>query len=129
MLLLGYGGQVNTVPSAATAVAQRDTVMKAIYQTIWADQAEDAANLAWIRRFYRDVYAETGGVPVPGEVNDGSYINYPDADLADPAWNTSGVPARTLYYKDNYPRLQQIKARWDPRGVFRHALSVEPPGR
>jgi aclacinomycin oxidase len=73
------------------------------------------------------VYADTGGVPVPGEVNDGSYINYPDADLVDPAWNTSGVPGRTLYYKDNYPRLQQVKARWDPRGVFQHALSVEPP--
>ena len=23
-----------------------------------------------------------------------------------------------------YPRLQRIKARWDPRDVFRHALSV-----
>lgn len=127
MLLIGYGGQVNMVPPAATAVAQRDAIMKAVYQTIWADEADDAANLAWVRGFYRDVYAQTGGVPVPGEVDDGSYINYPDTDLADPAWNTSGVPASTLYYKENYPRLQRIKARWDPRGLFRHALSVEPP--
>jgi aclacinomycin oxidase len=127
VLLVGYGGQVNATSPDATAVAQRDAVMKAVYQTVWADEADDAANLSWIRNFYRDVYADTGGVPVPNDVNDGSYINYPDTDLADPAWNTSGVPARTLYYKDNYPRLQQVKARWDPRGVFRHALSVEPP--
>jgi aclacinomycin oxidase len=127
MLLIGYGGQVRAVPPGATAVAQRDVVMKAVYQTTWAEEADDAANLSWVRTFYRDVYAETGGVPVPGEVNDGSYINYPDADLVDPAWNTSGVPGRTLYYKDNYPRLQRVKARWDPRGVFRHALAVEPP--
>ncbi|MDH6135499.1 hypothetical protein P3T37_004915 [Kitasatospora sp. MAA4] len=127
MLLVGYGGQVDAVPSGATAVAQRDVVMKAVYQTIWAEESEDAANLDWIRSFYRDVYAETGGVPVPGEVSDGSYINYPDVDLADPAWNTSGVPWHTLYYKGNYPRLQQLKARWDPRGVFRHALAIEPP--
>ncbi|GLY87321.1 BBE domain-containing protein [Actinoallomurus iriomotensis] len=66
-------------------------------------------------------------MPVPGEVSDGSYVNYPDTDLADPAWNTSGVPAHELYYKDDYPRLQQVKARWDPRNVFRHALTVEPP--
>ncbi|HUR01489.1 MAG TPA: FAD-binding oxidoreductase [Nonomuraea sp.] len=127
MLLIGYGGQVRAVAPGATAIAQRDVVMKAVYQTIWGDEADDAVNLAWVRDFYRDVYAETGGVPVPGEVNDGSYINYPDADLADPAWNTSGVPAHRLYYKNNYPRLQQVKARWDPRNVFRHALAIEPP--
>lgn len=63
---------------------------------------------------YRDVYADTGGVPVPNDVNDGSYINYSSADLVDPAWNTSGVPGRTLYYEDNYPRLRQAKARWGP---------------
>lgn len=126
MLLIGYGGRVNAVAPDATATAQRDAVMKAVYQTIWADPAEDAENLAWIRRFYRDVYADTGGVPVPNEINDGSYINYPDVDLADPAWNTSGVPWSTLYYKGNYPRLQRIKAQWDPRDVFRHELAIRP---
>ncbi|WP_083974609.1 FAD-dependent oxidoreductase [Kitasatospora mediocidica] len=127
LLLVGYGCQVDAVPSDATAVAQRDVVMKAVYQTIWAEESDDAANLGWIRAFYRDVYTQTGGVPVPDEVSDGSYINYPDVDLADPVWNTSGVPWHTLYYKDNYPRLQEVKARWDPRGVFRHALAIEPP--
>jgi aclacinomycin oxidase len=127
MLLIGYGGQVRAVPPEDTAVAQRDVVMKAVYQTIWSDESDDEANLSWVRTFYRDVYAATGGVPVPNEVNDGSYINYPDTDLTDPAWNTSGVPGRTLYYKENYPRLQQVKAHWDPRGVFQHALGVEPP--
>lgn len=127
MLLVGYGGRVRAVAPQATAVAQRDVVMKAVFHTIWADESQDAANLGWIRTFYRDVYADTGGVPVPGEVSDGSYINYPDADLADPAWNTSGVPWHTLYYKANYPLLQRVKARWDPLNVFHHALAIEPP--
>jgi aclacinomycin oxidase len=127
MVLIGYGGQVRAVPPGATAVAQRDAIMKAVYQTYWTAESDDAAQLAWIRTFYRDVYSATGGVPVPGEVSDGSYINYPDVDLADPAWNTSGVSWSTLYYKDNYSRLQRVKARWDPRNVFHHALSIELP--
>lgn len=122
MLLVGYGGQVQAVAPDATATAQRDVVMKAVYQTIWADESGDAANLAWIRDFYRD----TGGVPVPNDISDGSYINYPDNDLADPTWNTSGVPWSALYYKGNYRRLQQVKARWDPGNVFQHTLGVEP---
>jgi aclacinomycin oxidase len=78
------------------------------------DPQDEARNLAWVRAFYRDLFADTGGVPVPGGVCDGAMINHPDVDLADPEWNASGVPWHTLHYKDNYPRLQQIKARRDP---------------
>jgi len=66
------------------------------------------------------------GFGLPGEAYDGALINHPDTDLADPALNTSGVPWHTLYYKGNYPRLQQVKAKWDPRDVFHHALSIRP---
>jgi aclacinomycin oxidase len=127
MLLVGYGGQVQAVSPTATAVAQRDVVMKAVFQSAWFSADEDAANIAWVQQFYRSVYAETGGAPVPDAVSHGSYINYPDVDLADPTQNTSGVPWYELYYGQNYPRLQQIKAKWDPRDVFHHAMSVQPP--
>ncbi len=82
--------------------------------------------VSWLRAFYRDLFRASGGVPVPNEACDGAFINHPDTDLADPALNASGVPWHTLYYKANYPRLQRIKARWDPRDVFRHALSIRP---
>src|SRR3954467_6095745 len=114
-----YGCRVNAVSPDATAVAQRSSIMKLQYQTYWTDPAEDDVNLSWIRQFYASVYADTGGEPVSDDVTDGCYVNYPDVDLQN--W-----PA--LYFKDNYPRLQAVKAHWDPTDQFRHAQSVRLPG-
>ncbi|MFN2633023.1 MAG: FAD-binding oxidoreductase [Thermoanaerobaculia bacterium] len=122
--LATYGGRVNAVASDATAAAQRGSILDIACTTGWVDPRDEAKNLAWVRSFYRDLFAETGGVPVPGDVYDGAFINHPDTDLADPAWNTSGVPWHTLYYQEGYRRLQRVKARWDPRNLFRHALSI-----
>jgi hypothetical protein len=108
----------------ATAFAHRQAIMTTSYGVGWGAPEDEAASLRWVRDFYRDVFAETGGVPAPGERTDGALINHPDADLADPALNTSGVPWSTLYYKESYPRLQRVKAEWDPRDVFHHALSI-----
>jgi len=110
----------------ATASAQRESILTMTCSTARQDPQDEARSLVWVRQFYRDLFADTGGVPVPSGVGNGALINHPDVDLADPEWNTSGVPWHTLYYKDNYPRLQQIKARWDPRNVFHHDLSIRP---
>lgn len=126
--LATYGGAINRVASDATASAQRDSILTTSCTAGWLDPQDEVRNLAWVRAFYRDIFADTGGVPVPSDAVGGAFINHPDADLANPEWNTSGVPWHTLYYRDNYPRLQQIKARWDPRNVFHHALSIRSPG-
>ncbi len=113
----GYGCQINAVDSAATAVTQRSSILKLQYQTYWTDPADDDANLEWIRSFYTAMYGEQG--PMPDALLDGCYVNYPDVDLVD--WPT-------LYYKDNYARLQQVKARWDPLNIFNYAQSIQLPG-
>ncbi|WP_433325125.1 FAD-binding oxidoreductase [Spirillospora sp. CA-294931] len=117
-----YGGKVNTVPPTATAMPHRDSILVLAYIAGWLDPAHDKASLSWIRKLYREVYADTGGVPS----EDGTFINYPDTDLADPKINTSPVPWHKLYYKDSYTRLQRAKSHWDPRGVFTHPLSIKP---
>ncbi|MFH9354217.1 FAD-binding oxidoreductase [Kitasatospora sp. NPDC017646] len=119
-----YGGRINTVADGATASSHRDSVLMALYMNTWHDPDADPAAVDWLRRLYRDVFGASGGVPMPGRDSDGCYINYPDVDMADPQWNTTGVPWHRLYYKDAYPRLQRIKATWDPRNVFSHTLSV-----
>ncbi|AUG80937.1 FAD-linked oxidase [Kitasatospora sp. MMS16-BH015] len=127
VVLLSYGGKINTVGSADTASAQRDSVYKGLFQSFWADSAGDAENIDWVRSVYGEVFADTGGYPVPGPAADGCYINYPDADITDAKVNTTGVPWYTLYYKGNYPRLQKIKAAYDPRDTFRHSQSIRLP--
>jgi aclacinomycin oxidase len=124
--LASYGGRVNTRATDATAAPQRGGILDVACNVGWVDPRDEGPSLAWARAFYRDLFASTGGVPVPGDAYDGALINHPDTDLADPRWNTSGVPWSALYYQNNYERLQRTKARWDPRNVFHHALSIQP---
>ncbi|MFK4090051.1 FAD-binding oxidoreductase [Kribbella sp. NPDC020789] len=104
-----YGGAINAVAPDATAAVHRDATMLLFYLTAWSDPAQDDAQLSWIREFYADVYAETGGVPASG-----AYISYPDVDQ----------PRLELYFGSNLRRLRQVKAKWDPGNAFRHALSI-----
>ncbi|MEV0612762.1 FAD-binding protein [Nonomuraea sp. NPDC050404] len=122
--LLSYGGQVNRRRPEETATAERQSVLKMIHLVSWGPDQDGVAHLEWVRQLHRRTFRATGGVPVPGGNCGGAYINYPDSDHADPEWNTSGVPWSTIYYGTNYARLQRVKARWDPRDIFRHALAV-----
>ena len=124
--LATYGGRINTVATDATAAPQRNAILDVACNAGWLDPKEEEQNVRWVRAFYGELFADTGGAPVPGDAYDGGLINHPDTDLVDPALNTSGVPWHTIYYQGNYPRLQKVKAQWDPRDVFRHALGVRP---
>ncbi len=124
--LATYGGRINAVAPDATAAPHRGAILDIACNAGWLDPKEEEKNVKWVRAFYHELFTDTGGVPVPGDAYDGALINHPDAELADPALNTSGTPWHTIYYHDNYTRLQKVKAQWDPRDVFRHALGVRP---
>ncbi|MFI0373136.1 FAD-binding oxidoreductase [Actinomadura sp. 1N219] len=124
-----YGSAVNS-PLHDTAARQRDSILKMQYQVYWTRQdVEEDTHIAWIRDIYKATFAETGGVPVAdGDVTDGCYIGYPDVDLNDERWNESGQSWETLYYKDAYERLQEVKRHWDPLNVFSHEQSIRLDG-
>ncbi|MGW2276413.1 FAD-binding oxidoreductase [Streptomyces sp. NPDC001770] len=124
--IAALGGAISRVRPTDTAVFQRDATMKFLVQTFWADERHDTANIDWLRRAYQGIFQETGGAPGYDEVTAGSYVNYPNSDLSDPAWNTSGLSSGDLYYGGNHARLRAVKRRWDPTNVFRHAQSVRP---
>src|ERR671924_528201 len=72
---------------------------------------EDERHLTWTRTLYRDVFAATGGVPVPNDRTGGCYINWPDPDLLEAEWNQSGVPWSELYYGGDYKKIQGAQGR------------------
>jgi len=124
--LATYGGRINEIAPDATAATQRGSIFDLACTAGWLEPRDEAAALTWARGFYRDLFADTGGVPVPGDAYDGTFINHPDVDLADPSLNTSGVPWETFYFGANVARLRRVKAQWDPANVFHHALSIRP---
>ena len=121
-----WGGTINALSPQDTAVAERDSVALFAVGNFWDNPDEDEKHLTWARTLYRDVFAVTGGVPLPHDRTGGCYINWPDPDLLEEEWNRSGVPWSELYYGRNYKKLQQAKRRWDPHQVFDHVMSVRP---
>ncbi|MFD1149086.1 FAD-binding oxidoreductase [Saccharothrix hoggarensis] len=125
-----YGGRVNGVAKDATATPHRDSVIKLQYMSFWGSPAEDDAHVEWLREAYREVYAETGGVPAAANddpdriATDGCFVNYLDTDL--PAHPTGTAASRwQLYYGDtNFASLVRTKQTFDPHDVFHHAQSI-----
>jgi FAD/FMN-containing dehydrogenase len=106
--LLG-GGAVARVPVEATAFAHRASLFYISIISLWEGYQETGANLAWADEF------KAALAPfLTGEV----YQNYADEDLVD--WPTA-------YYGANYPRLQQVKRRYDPADLFHHRQSIRLP--
>ena len=121
-----YGGMVNAISPQTTASAQRNAIVTMSCVSVWTDPDEKEKYLEWVRATYTDLFTQTGGAPVPNDMTGGCVIAHPDSDLLDPKMNVSGIPWYRFYYYDNYPRLQKIKARWDPLNIFHHALSIRP---
>jgi FAD/FMN-containing dehydrogenase len=101
-----YGGAVNRVASDATAFPHRGTLYSMQYITRWSDPADQEANLAWIRDFYAAMRSFVSGY---------AYSNMCDLDLEN--WQHA-------YYANNFERLVDIKARYDPENVFHFAQSI-----
>jgi FAD/FMN-containing dehydrogenase len=103
------GGAVNRVAADATAFVHRDALFGAQYYTGWTwpgTAAGRASQLAWIRSYYKAVHPNANGQ---------AYQNYPDPDLVN--WQQA-------YYGANYPQLQDVKASYDPHGLFTFPQAV-----
>jgi FAD/FMN-containing dehydrogenase len=109
LALFGWGGAVNEVAPDATAFPHRDAHFLVNMDTSWGEQDGPGAvpaHLRWLGEL-REIVAP--------HVLPGAYVNFADPDLAD--W-------RTAYYGANYPRLVEVKRRYDPDALFTFAQAV-----
>jgi FAD/FMN-containing dehydrogenase len=106
--LLG-GGAIGAVPADATAFVHRDSMFNISIIAQWVRDEDTAANLRWTEELMDALRPH-----LSGEV----YQNYADEDLDD--W--AGA-----YYGANYPRLQQVKRRYDPTDFFHRPQSIRLP--
>ncbi|MDZ4825392.1 MAG: FAD-binding oxidoreductase [Actinomycetota bacterium] len=107
-LLLPWGGAVSRATDADTPMAQRDATW--IYHPFatWESPADDATNIAWAREAIADMNKFA---------TDGVYLNF----IGD-----EGADRIEAAYGASYPRLREIKRRYDPDNVFHRNQNIKP---
>ena len=108
-LLQQIGNTANRVPADATAFAHREARWDALVLTGWDDPSEDEQQVAWSREVYESWRPFC---------SDASYTNALSGEDSEADIRSS--------YGSAYPRLAEIKARYDPANLFRLNANIKP---
>lgn len=103
------GGVIGEVPPDATAFAQRNSIANMFCIVSWPQDDSPQPNVDYIRRYWAALEPATDG--------------YYTVDTAD---ETRAV--RHGNYQGNFPRLLEIKRRYDPTNLFRLNANINPAG-
>ncbi len=101
-------GACHRVAPHETAFAYRDASFATVIAGMWPDPADNEANTAWVRDYYRATapHSEEGG-----------YINFMAGDDQD------RIRAN---YRGNYDRLVEVKKAYDPENLFHLNQNITP---
>ena len=102
------GGAAGRVSPGETAFGDRSAPFVLNLLGNWSDQADDVANISWIR----SLFARLRPMMVPGV-----YVNFMSGDEAD------RVPEA---YRERWQRLRAIKSIYDPSNFFRLNQNIPP---
>jgi FAD/FMN-containing dehydrogenase len=110
MHIYPMNGAVQDVPSDATAFSYRDVNFIHIIGGVDSDPAMVPARRDWARAYWSALHTHSAK---------GAYVNF----LMD-----EGSERIQATYRDNFPRLREIKSRWDPDNIFRTNQNIPPKG-
>jgi FAD/FMN-containing dehydrogenase len=105
------GGAMSKIRPEETAFGSRDIGYMFEFDSMWVDPAETDKNIAWTRTKWAELQRfSTGGL----------YINFPGFGEEGDKLVQSAVG------EENYKRLAKIKAKYDPRNLFRLNQNIKP---
>jgi FAD/FMN-containing dehydrogenase len=104
-----FHGAASRVPVAATACAMRLSGFNVVIVSQWADPRDTERCVAWCRETYAALRPYLGSF---------RYVNYLDTDEA-------GDPVAAAY-GPNYPRLRELKKKYDPENFFHTNVNIRP---
>ena len=105
------GGALARVPDGTMAIGQRGAPFNIHITSLWADPADDEANIAWTRAFSAAMKPFTTGRV---------YVNFIGDEGQDRVIASFGA--------EGYARLQAIKQRYDADNLFCSNQNIKPSG-
>lgn len=102
------GGAMGRVRPEATAFYHRDAPFLLTIEANAEDPTTDEVNIAWARRWYEDAARFSRG---------GTYFNFGGF------WE-GGEEVLAQSFGTNYPRIREVKTKYDPENVFYHNLRI-----
>jgi FAD binding domain/Berberine and berberine like len=104
------GGTAGQVGPHETAFGDRSAPFIMNLLANWADAAEDAANISWVRGLFNKLRPS---------MKPGVYVNFMSGDEQDRVSEA---------YRDHWDRMVAVKSKYDPGNFFRLNQNV-PPGK
>jgi FAD/FMN-containing dehydrogenase len=111
VLIEAMTGVAREEPEGGAAFGQRAAGWNISGIAIWEDSAQDAEQIAWVRRF--------ADALLPASLSGAGYANYAPVD-------ETPDRVRAAYGEERFRRLAGIKRRYDPDNVFRYNLNIQP---
>jgi FAD/FMN-containing dehydrogenase len=109
VILFQIGGALNQLKEEHSPVGNRDARYVLNVAGSWEKASEDSANIEWARTAWNDMKSFSTG---------GNYINFLTED--------EGPERIKAALGEGLERLAQVKAKWDPRNVFRTNRNITP---
>ena len=103
------GGAIGRIATGATAFAHRQSIANMFVIVQWPSEDEVGQHVDYIRRYWRDLEPHTDG--------------YYTVDTAD-----ESRAVRHANYQGNFPRLMELKKKYDPSNLFRLNANINPAG-
>ena len=104
------GGAISRVSDTETAVANRSAQYLFSADVTWDDSADDEANIAWTREFWREMHRFSEG---------GLLLSFP-------GMGEEGQRLVKAAHGPNHERLVALKNKYDPANLFRHNQNIRP---